>query len=88
MLPAELAAEIARIEPREIVLSEKLFEGDDLKELWRSERAALTPVAAALFDGATAEARIAGYFGIATVEAFGLFSRAELAAASGVVAYV
>ncbi len=86
--PARLAAEIARIEPREIVLSEKLFEDDTLRPLWRSEKIALSPVSASLFDGATAEARISAYFEVSALDGFGAFDRAELAAISGVVAYV
>ena len=85
---AGLAAEIARIDPREIVLPEKLFEDPALKPLVARERFAATPVSAALFDGATAEARIAAYFEVATLDAFGRFDRAELSAISGVVAYV
>ncbi len=85
---ARLAAEIARIEPREIVLAEKLFEDEELKPVWRAEKAALTPVAAALFDGASAEARIGAYFEVATLDAFGRFERAEIAAIAGVVSYV
>ena len=85
---ARLAAEIARIEPKEIVLSEKLFEDETLRPIWRSEKLALSPVAAALFDGATAEARIAAYFEVAVLDGFGRFDRLELAAISGIVAYV
>ncbi|MCC8236237.1 DNA mismatch repair protein MutS [Pinisolibacter aquiterrae] len=85
---AGLSAEIARIEPREIVLAEKLFEDEALKPLIRHEKIALTPVSAALFDGATAEARIAAYFEVAALDGFGRFERAELSAISGVVAYV
>ncbi len=83
-----LAAEIARIDPREIVLAEKLFEDETLKPLVRREKIALTPVSAALFDAATAEARIAAYFEVAALDGFGRFERAELSAISGVVAYV
>ncbi len=83
-----LAAEIARIDPREIVLAEKLFEDETLKPLIRREKIALTPVSAALFDAATAEARIAAYFEVAALDGFGRFERAELSAISGVVAYV
>ncbi|NLH80565.1 MAG: DNA mismatch repair protein MutS, partial [Phyllobacteriaceae bacterium] len=83
-----LSAEIARIDPREIVLPEKLFEDETLKPLIRREKLALTPVSAALFDGATAEARIAAYFEVAALDGFGRFERAELSAISGVVAYV
>jgi DNA mismatch repair protein MutS len=83
-----LAAEIARIEPREIVLADRLFEDEALKPLWRAQRAAITPLAAALFDGATATDRLARYFEVATIDGFGRFGRAELAAAAGIVAYV
>ncbi|MCE1235304.1 MAG: DNA mismatch repair protein MutS [Hyphomicrobiales bacterium] len=86
--PARLSAEIARIEPREIVLPEKLFEDETLKPALRREGLALTPVSAALFDLATAEARIAAYFEVAALDGFGRFERAELAAISAVVAYV
>ncbi len=81
-----LSAEIARIEPREIVVADRLFDDDEMRPILRSERFAVTPVAAALFDVATAETRIASAFAIATTEAFGRFSRLELAAISGVVA--
>ncbi|WP_407048982.1 DNA mismatch repair protein MutS [Methyloraptor flagellatus] len=83
-----LAAEIARIDPSEIVLAEKLFDDEGLKPLWRSLKSATTPVSSAFFDGATAADRVAAYFGVSTVDGFGLFSRAELAAAAGAVAYV
>lgn len=83
-----LSADLARIEPSEIVLPDRLFQDEGLSPLWRMSPAALTPLAAALFDTATAADRVAAYFGVATTEAFGALSRAELAAASGLVAYV
>ena len=85
---ARLAAEIARIEPREIVVADRLFDDDEMRPILRSERIAVTPVASALFDVATAEARISAAFAVATTDAFGRFSRLELSAISGVVAYV
>jgi len=85
---SRLAAEIARIEPREIVVADRLFDDEELRPILRSERLAVTPVAGALFDLATADARIAAAFAVATTDAFGHFSRLELSAISGVVAYV
>src|SRR3954470_24282255 len=41
---AGLPAEIARVEPREILLPEAIFEDPDLVALWRETRAALTPL--------------------------------------------
>ncbi|MDO8534005.1 MAG: DNA mismatch repair protein MutS, partial [Xanthobacteraceae bacterium] len=82
-----LAAEIARLEPGEVVVADQVHDDPDLRALWRS-LAAVTAVAKDLFDGATAERRLAGFFGVATTEAFGVFSRIELAAAAAAVTYV
>jgi DNA mismatch repair protein MutS len=82
-----LAAEIARLEPGEVVVADQVHDDPELRALWRS-LAAVTPVAKDLFDGATAERRLAGFFGVATTQAFGAFSRIELAAAAAAVTYV
>ena len=84
---ARLGAELARIDASEIVVPDRLFDDAELKPLWRGYKA-VTPMPAALFDGATAPERIARYFEVATIDSFGTLSRAELAAASGIVAYV
>src|SRR5262249_59490794 len=41
-----------------------------------------------VFDGATAERRLATYFGLSTTESFGALSRLELTAAAACVSYV
>jgi DNA mismatch repair protein MutS len=48
----------------------------------------VTPLPAAWFDGATAAERLSAYFGVATLDGFGSFSRAALAAAAAALAYV
>ncbi len=48
----------------------------------------MSPVPRDLFDGATAERRLAGYFGVGTLDGFGAFSRLELTAAAAVATYV
>ncbi len=82
-----LSAEIARIEPGEIIVSDALYADAELAPYLRS-LPALTPLPRDLFDGATAERRLASYFAVATTEAFGSFSRVELTAAAAVVTYV
>src|SRR5262245_5620234 len=82
-----LAAEIARLEPGEIIVSDALYGDPELAPYLRS-LAGVTPLARNLFDGATAERRLADYFGVATTEAFGAFSRLELTAAAACVSYV
>ncbi len=81
------AAEIARIEPGEIIVSDALYADTELAPAL-SALPALTPVARDVFDGATAERRLAAFFAVATTEAFGAFSRLELTAAAAAVTYV
>jgi DNA mismatch repair protein MutS len=48
----------------------------------------VTPLTRDVFDGATAERRLASYFAVATTESFGVFSRLELTAAAACITYV
>ena len=84
---ASLNAEIARIEPGEIIVSDALYADTELAPYLRS-LPALTPLTRDVFDGATAERRLASFFGVATTAAFGAFSRLELTAAAAAVTYV
>ena len=84
---AGLAAELARLEPSEIIVSDALY-GDGEIGAWLRSLPAVMPLTRDLFDGATAERRLADYFHVATTEAFGTFSRLELTAAAACVTYV
>ncbi|MEN3748148.1 DNA mismatch repair protein MutS [Sphingomonas sp. HF-S3] len=76
--PARIAAEIARLSPAETIAAES----SEVAEL----ATALRPRGE--FDSARGEARLKQLFGVATLDAFGQFSRAALAAAGGLVAYL
>jgi len=82
-----LAAEIARLEPGEIIVSDALFGDADLAAFWR-ELPAVTPLARDVFDAATAERRLTAFFAVATSEAFGMLTRLELTAAAACITYV
>jgi DNA mismatch repair protein MutS len=84
---ASLSAEIARLEPSEIIVSDALFSEADLADYWRSLPAVM-PLGRDVFDSATAERRLASFFAVATSEAFGALSRLELTAAAACVTYV
>ena len=84
---ASLSAEIARLEPGEILVSDALFSEADLAAYWRS-LPAVTPLARDVFDSATAERRLSSFFAVATSEAFGALTRLELTAAAACVTYV
>src|SRR5690242_6600603 len=84
---AALAAEVARLEPGEILISDALYADPELAPFWRS-LAAVTPLTRDVFDSATAERRLTSYFAVATSEAFGTLTRLELTAAAAIVTYV
>jgi len=84
---AGVAAEIARLEPGEIIVSDALYGDPELAPYLRS-LPAVTPLARDVFDGATAERRLTSFFAVATSAAFGALSRLEVTAAAACVTYV
>jgi DNA mismatch repair protein MutS len=84
---AQLSGEIARIEPREIIVSDTLF-GDPAIAPYLRTLNAVTPLPRDVFDGTSAERRLAQYFGLSTTQSFGALSRLELSAAAAAVSYV
>jgi hypothetical protein len=81
-----LPAELARLEPGEIIVSDALYGDTELAPLLRA--LPVTPLGRDVFDGASAERRLASYFAVATTDAFGALSRLELTAAAACVTYV
>ncbi len=79
--PAALDAQIARYAPSEIVAP---YTGTDFAfhAMAQVERPAAT------FDSASGAARLCVLNGVATLDGFGAFGRAELAAAGGLLAYL
>jgi len=82
-----IGAEITRIEPGEIIVSDALYADAELAPMLRTMPAVM-PLTRDVFDGATAERRLASFFGVATTAAFGAFSRIELTAAAAAVTYI
>ena len=81
-----LPAELARLEPGEIIVSDALYGDPELAPLLRA--LPVTPLGRDVFDGASAERRLASYFAVATTDAFGALSRLELTAAAACITYV
>jgi DNA mismatch repair protein MutS len=84
----QLASDLARLEPREILVPDTLLDDTTLAGLWRDLRAAVTPMARDGLDAAAADRRLKDYFGVATLDAFGAFTRTEVAAAAMALGYV
>ncbi len=76
--PSALDAELARLAAAELVVPEGWAGAPD--EAWPCPREG--------FDSARAETRLKALFGVATLDGFGGFGRAELAATGGLLAYL
>jgi DNA mismatch repair protein MutS len=83
-----LHAEISRIDPAEIIAHEDLCRDPLFARPIADMRIALTPIGRDPGDKASAERRLCDYFGLATLEGLGTFSRAEIAASALVISYV
>src|SRR5690349_7805083 len=88
MAPGGLGAALARLEPGELLVPERLLERRELFEIFAEWKRALTPLANARFDSENGRKRLEALFAVRALDAFGSFSRAELSAAGALVDYV
>ena len=83
-----LGAALSRLQPGELLLADRLLQQPDLFELLGEWKRALSPLPSARFDSANACRRLEQIFQVKALDAFGDFSRAELAAAGALLDYV
>ncbi len=85
---ATLATELARLEPREIIAGESLCRDAKLAEIFAARSAPVTPLGREAGEGASAERRLLGFYGVATLAGFGALTPVEIAAAATAILYV
>ena len=81
---ARLAPELARLAPREVLAPE----GAGLDDLVAEAGAALTDLPAGNFDSGAGARRLCALYGVETLDGFGQFGRADLAAMGAIVGYL
>lgn len=84
----DLGATLGRVAPGEILLPEKMLQNTQLFETLGDFKQILTVQPNSRFDSENARKRLETHFGVATLESFGGFSRAEIAAAGALLDYV
>ncbi len=82
----KLSPELARLAPSELICAESQTE--NLRPMAEDYGLALTDLARSAFDSTSGEKRICDLFGVETPDAFGSFSRAEIAALGGLLQYL
>ena len=83
-----LAAELARLEPREIVFSDSLRSDKAIEGILEASGIPLSPQPASRFDSTAADKRLREHFGVLAFDGFGAFSRAEIASLGGLLDYI
>ena len=86
--PRGIGAALARIEPGEILVPDRLLQNADLFDIFHDWKEALVPVASSKFDSEAGRRRLEAVYGVAALDGFGAFGRAEIAACGGLVDYV
>ena len=84
----DLSGELARLKPGEVLAGDDLAGDAALRRLIEEAGAALTPCPRAHFDSQRGERALKQRLGVAALDAFGEFTRAELAALAGLLTYV
>ncbi len=85
---SEIAAELARVAPRELLAPDGLLAHETLAPLLKALGPALTPLPTSRFDSASGERALLAHYNLMALDGLGSFSRAELSAAGALVAYL
>lgn len=85
---AGLAGDLARLNPKEIILPEPLFAEEALIELWREWNAKLTLQPASFFDSGKGERLLKEEYKVAVLDSFGDLTRADISACGALLDYV
>lgn len=86
--PDGVGAALARIDPGELLVPERLLQNAALFDVFRDWKDDLVPLPSARFDSDSARRRLQGFYGVAALDGFGAFGRAEVAACGGLMDYV
>ena len=84
----DLGAVLARLDPGELLVSERLLGRDGFAEVLDEWRSRLSPLPTARFDSDNGRRRLEALFAVKVLDGFGTFSRPELAAGGALVDYI
>lgn len=87
-LAEALAAALFRLDPAEVLLPERLLTAERLFDVFGDWKSRLAPLPSPRFDPNNGRKRLEALFEVGTLEGFGQFSPAEVAAAGALVDYL
>ena len=83
-----VGAALARVAPGEVLVPERLVQLPELFEVLADWKTRLSPLPNPRFDSENGRKRLEAFYGVKALDAFGAFSRAQIAAAGALVDYV
>ncbi len=86
--PGALGAELARLDPGELLAADTLPGDEALRHTLDAYAPVLTLLPSARFDSSSGERRLKTHLGVAALDGFGSFSKAEIAAMGALLDYV
>jgi DNA mismatch repair protein MutS len=85
---ARLSADVARLLPSEMIIPDTLLGDTVIQRALAAGRASLSPLPASRYDSLACEHRLRTHFGVASLEGFGTFSKAEVSALGALLDYI
>ncbi len=83
-----LSSDIAQINPSEILVADKLLGDPRISTQLNESGAALSPLSASRFDSAASEHRLKSHFAVGSLDAFGQFTKSDVAALGTLLDYI
>ncbi len=87
-VPEQLSADLARIDPRELLLSESLWQSDDLAQRLAEWKGIATNQPNSQFDPKKTERILMQHYGVGTLDSFGELRAADIAACGALLEYI
>jgi DNA mismatch repair protein MutS len=84
----EIATELARVSPRELLVPDNLLADEALAPVLKALGPALSPLPSVKFDSGAGERALKTHYKVQSLEGFGAFTRAEVSAAGALIAYL
>lgn len=88
MAPANLDAELARLQAGELIVPFHLLDKSELVDVLDELQNIISPVERKLFDSGVAEKKLKEVYNIGTLDGVGTFGRAELSACGALICYL
>jgi len=79
---------LARLDPGEILIADSLYQDAAIHTILAPRDSRVTVLPAARFNSDSAHHRLRTHFGVETLDAFGTFDRAEVAACGALIGYI